>query len=92
MIVIGLDEMRVLGESRREVCDALRKGTAFILLSVPLVEVDFGQELIHGLRLAGKVAFIQMPGIPLQEHAAEVEDDGFDRGFHAGDSIRFQVS
>ena len=72
-------------------CDGFRKGTTFVLLRVPLIETDLVQKLIHDLRLAGEVTFVQMPGVPLQQHAAEVEDDGFDGSAHAGDSIRLSA-
>ncbi len=80
-----------MGELLRMCCDGFRKGAAFILLCVPFVEADIFQKLIHGLRLTGEVAFVQMSGVPLQQHAAEVEDDSFDGSTHAGDFIRLSA-
>ena len=83
--------MRVLGKLRRKFCDAFRKGTPLILLRVPLMEMDFGQEIFHGLRLVGEETLIQVAGIPVKQHPTEVEDDSFDGGFHAGDCIRILI-
>ena len=58
-------------------------------MGVPLKEVDLGQEIVHGLRLTGEKALIQIAGIPFQQDPAEVENDGFYGSRHAGDFIRF---
>jgi len=34
--------------------------------------------LVHGLGSIGEVAPVQVPGIPIEQDPAEVENDGFD--------------
>lgn len=89
--VIGMDEMGVLRELRGEVCHGLCKGMPFVLLEVPCGKVNFSQETVNGLRV-WKI-FLENPvRIPIDEDAAEVEDEGAEGGGHDVGCIVFSGS
>ena len=49
-----------------------------VIAVVPLERADLRQEVLH-LRLVGEQLPVQVAGIPVQQHAADVKHDGVDR-------------
>lgn len=56
--------------------DGLDERSAGVLLAVPSRRGDLGEELLHSLFVAREQLAIQMARIPVDQHAAEVEDRG----------------
>ena len=50
--------------------------TAGVLLGIPVLGADGGQEVLHGRVVPVEQAAVEVARIPVDEHAAQVEDDG----------------
>ena len=82
VIVIGLDQVCVMRKLPGKNRNAFRKGTSLILLQVPVHEIDFFEEELHCIRIVREITLIDVPGIPLEQNVAEIENDGFDLSGH----------
>ena len=56
----------------------LRDAAAEIMRGVPLRRAHFGQELLHRGLVAVEQLAVEMTGIPVQQHPAEIEHHGAD--------------
>ena len=75
--------MRIMRELSREDCNTFCKGATFILLHVPIREVDFFKEAFHPFRVIWKITLIDKSWIPFEQDVAVIEDDGFYRRGHS---------
>jgi hypothetical protein len=53
------------------------KGPAGVLAAVPFVRADGGEEMLHRYLVAGKQLAVEVTGIPVDQHTAEIEYDDF---------------
>ena len=79
-LVIRRDHLRVVGMTRDEISDGIAPGTPGILPLVPCGRADLGEKTLHR-RLVVEQLPVQVTGIPVDQHAAEIE-------YHDLDSLR----
>jgi len=54
---------------------AFGKGPAGVLAAVPFVSADGREEMLHRRLVACKQLAVKVTGIPVNQHAAEIEHD-----------------
>jgi len=53
----------------------LRKGHTAVVSGMPLRRADLGQEALH-LGFVSEQLAVEVTGVPVEQHAADVKDDG----------------
>src|SRR5690606_35907710 len=76
---VAEDPLRVLRKPLGERARLMVERRAAVEASVPLRRADLLEERIDLARVAGEVIAEQIAGIPIDEYAAEIEDDVADR-------------
>lgn len=69
------DQFGMVGMARRQLRAGLRERAANIVLAVPVEGDDSVQEMLERRRI-GDQAGVEMPGMPVEQDEADVEDDG----------------
>ena len=80
---IGVDQFGLVGMLSFEQAGAFHEATAGVLSSVPLIGADRREKMLHRCLVIPEELPIEMPRIPIDQHAAEVEHrDVSDRFSH----------
>lgn len=69
------DRIGVLGVQRRQLGDGLGHGAAEVVLGVPRPRAHLGEEPLD-LVVGRQHLAVEVARVPVEEHPAEVEDDG----------------
>jgi hypothetical protein len=70
-----VDQLHLVGVLGREQPGALGKAAAGIVVAVPFVGAHGGKKMLHPRFVAGEQLAVEMPRVPVDQHAAEVEHD-----------------
>ena len=74
MTVPGDDKLAPVRMQRNRRRLRLGKAASGVLLQIPLIGADGGKELLHRGFVAREQPAIEMPWVPLDQHAAQIEN------------------
>src|SRR5512133_1384165 len=83
MVMISLDEFRIMRELLGKLRNALRKGTSLILLCIPVHKIHFMKKSFHRLFVILKITPVHVPGIPFDQNVPEVKQNGLNIRSHS---------
>ncbi len=85
VIVVRLDEMRIVRKLLGKDGNPFSEGTTLILLQIPIQEINFFEKALHRFGVIGEEALIEIARVPGQQDVTKIENDRLGRGVHAHD-------
>src|SRR6516164_1998377 len=71
---VGVDQLGLVGMLELEQAGAFSKAAPGVLASVPFMGADIRQKMLHRRLVSGKQLAVEVPRVPIDQHAADIED------------------
>ena len=71
----SVDHLCVLGEPGPPLSTGLGYAPAAVLFGVPGGRTDVGEEVLHTLYVVAEQLAVEVPGVPVEEHTAQVQEN-----------------